>query len=242
MSNARFAACVAAALLAAALLTASTLTPPAPLPSPPIPLPGASSWADAIDNTYLPLEPGRVWVYSTLENGKSGTDSVEVLHETKSILGATAVVVRDRSYIGKALDEDSYDWYAQDAAGNVWYLGEDTREYRGGRIVSTAGSWEAGKYGAQPGIVMWARPSPGGPYRQEFRRGSAEDLARVVAANATVSAEGVTYQSCVQTEEWSPLEPGVKVQKFYARGVGLVRTRSVAGPHEEMTLLGVSRR
>ena len=44
--------------------------------------------------------------------------------------------------------EDTYDWYAQDADGNVWYLGEDTKEYDGGKLVGSKGSWEAGVDGA----------------------------------------------------------------------------------------------
>ena len=48
--------------------------------------------------------------------------------------------------------EDTFDWYAQDARGNVWYLGEDTKEYENGKVVSTKGSWEAGVNGARPAI------------------------------------------------------------------------------------------
>ena len=36
--------------------------------------------------------------------------------------------------------------------GNVWYLGEDSKEYEDGEVVSTAGSWEAGVGRAQAGI------------------------------------------------------------------------------------------
>jgi hypothetical protein len=57
--------------------------------------------------------------------------------------------------------EDTYDWYAQDKDGNVWYFGEDTKEFEGGQVVSTEGSWEAGKDGALPGIVMEADPRVG---------------------------------------------------------------------------------
>jgi len=68
-----------------------------------------------------------------------------VLRETKRVAGIDATVVHDRVSKRGAIVEDTYDWYAQDTAGTVWYLGEDTKEYRGGKIVSTAGSWQAAR-------------------------------------------------------------------------------------------------
>jgi hypothetical protein len=56
------------------------------------------------------------------------------------------------------LIENTFDWYAQDVCGNVRYMGEKTREYENGQVVSTEGSWEAGVDGAYAGIVM-----PGDP-------------------------------------------------------------------------------
>jgi hypothetical protein len=72
--------------------------------------------------------------------------------------------------------EDTFDWYAQDRFGNVWYIGEDTAEYDNGKVSSTRGSWEAGVGGAQPGVVMLAQPTVGERYQQEFLRGEAEDV------------------------------------------------------------------
>ena len=63
--------------------------------------------------------------------------------------------------------------------GNVWYLGEDTKEYENGKVVSTKGSWEAGVNGARGGLIMPAHPRPGMQYRQEYLAGEAEDKARV---------------------------------------------------------------
>ena len=189
-----------------------------------------------MDHPFFPLHPGTVLVYTTRAGADAGTDTFTVLRETKPILGAAATVVRDRTYEHGALAEDTDDWYAQDVAGNVWYLGEATKAYRAGRVVSTSGSWEAGRDGAVAGIVMWAAPRPGPAYRQEFRRGVAEDMARVLDVGARTTAAGTTYDGCVLTEEWSPLERGVRERKFYARGVGMVHMRTAEGPSEEMTL------
>ena len=69
-----------------------------------------------------------------------------------------------------ALVEDTYDWYVQDA-GNVWYLGEETKEYEHGKVVSTEGSWKAGVDGAQAGIIMPAEPRAERPSGRSTTRG-----------------------------------------------------------------------
>lgn len=229
-------------LPALALLLIVTIAPTrAPsLATPPIPLPGPAGWARTVNHPYFPLRPGTVMVYETRAGDHTGTDTVVVLGKPRMVMGIAAVVVRDRTYEAGTLAEEAFDWYAQDAAGNVWYLGEDTREYRSGKLVGTAGSWEAGKAGAQPGIMMWANPKPGPPYRQEFCYGIAEDIARVTDAGAWTTALGGTpYGSCVKTVNWTPLEPGVREEKLYARGVGMVRTKTVSGANEEMVLAKV---
>lgn len=202
------------------------------------PRPEPSGWAAEVDHPLLPLRPGSTYVYTTRPSAE-GMDSVTVTHETKVILGITATAVRDRTFHKGALAEESVDWYAQDRDGNVWYLGEDTKEWRDGKVVSTAGSWEAGKNGAQPGIMMKVRPRVGDTYREERRRGVAEDMARVLSLDEEVTVPSGKFQHCLMTEEWSPLDPGVREHKYYAPGVGLVLDRTVAGGNEEWSLVRV---
>ena len=80
-----------------------------------------------------------------------------VTSDTKLILGVPCTVVHDVVKVNGKITEDTYDWYAQDKHGNVWYFGEDTKSYDNGH-VSTEGSWEAGVDGAKPGIIMFANP------------------------------------------------------------------------------------
>jgi hypothetical protein len=208
------------------------------LPVPSVALPrDASAWAPDVTHPFFPLRPGTTWVYGS----KTGTlDSVTVTFERRKILGISAVVVRDREYHGKVLVEDTRDWYAQDVRGNVWYLGEDSRQYSKGRLSSTEGSWEAGQRGAQAGLIMPAKLRVGETYRQEFLRGEAEDVAKVIALDGSVVVPAGRYAGCVVTEEWSALEPDVREHKVYAKGVGLVRERTVEGGHGELVLLKVS--
>ena len=59
-----------------------------------------------------------------------------MLDERRPVMGIDAVVVHDTVSVAGEVIEDTYDWYTQDADGNVWYLGEETAEYEGGEVVS----------------------------------------------------------------------------------------------------------
>jgi hypothetical protein len=182
-----------------------------------------------IDNPYFPLMPGSRWVYDGQKAEGRERTVVEVTRDTKTILGISAVVVHDVVTKDGNVKEDTFDWYAQDRQGNVWYLGEDTKEYEDGRVVSTKGSWEAGVKGAQPGIIMNARPAPGSPYRQEYFKGQAEDYAQVLSTRESVSVPAGAYRDVVKTKDFTPLEPKLLEHKYYAPGVGVVQEITVKG-------------
>jgi hypothetical protein len=121
-----------------------------------------------IDNPYWPMAPGSRWVYREVDvDGSVQKVVVKVTNQTKRILGIDATVVHDVVTERGRLKEDTFDWYAQDDCGNVWYLGEDTKEYEKGKVVSTEGSWEAGVDGAQPGIIVAAPPRDRDAYPPE---------------------------------------------------------------------------
>jgi len=133
------------------------------------------------------------------------------------------VVVDDRVWAGGKLTEKTFDYYAQDKKGTVWYFGENSESYKDGKAVSTRGSWEAGKAGAKPGIIMQAHPKVGQTYRQEYLKGSAEDMAKVLDLNGSVKVPYRSFNHVLVTKEWSPLEPGVVAHKYYAAGGGDVK-------------------
>jgi len=182
-----------------------------------------------IDNPFLGFERGRTFTYEAETDEGLETIVVEVTHETKTILGVATTVVRDRVFLNDELIEDTFDWYAQDQEGNVWYFGEDTTEFENGEPVSTEGSWEAGVDGALPGIIMLAEPKPGMKYRQEFAVGVAEDMAQVKSLKAEVEVPFGPFEDCLETKEWTPLSPGGSERKIYAPGVGLVLELSTNG-------------
>ena len=191
-----------------------------------------------IDNQYLPLTPGTTLIYEgETEDGMERIE-VEVTHETKDILGVTCIVVRDTVRVDGELVEDTYDWFAQDKDGNVWYFGEDSKEYEDGE-VDPAGSWEAGVDGAKPGIIMKASPQVGDAYRQEYYEDEAEDMAEVLSLNESVSVAYGLFDNCLQTQEWTPLEPDVVENKYYAPGIGVVLEVTVVGESERVELIEV---
>lgn len=199
-----------------------------------------AAFVAGVDHRFLPLVPGTVHTYvGATEEGEERI-VVEVLHEPKTILGVAATVVRDRVYLDGELVEDTHDWFAQDRSGNVWYLGEEVRNYEDGVFANADGSWEAGRDGATAGILMGADPRIGDVYQQEHAEGVAEDMARVVSLKKTVSVPAGTYHGCLQTAEWTPLEPGAREFKFYAPGVGLVLEVAPRGGRERVELVSVS--
>lgn len=183
-----------------------------------------------IDNPWWPMPVGRRWVYSETDaDGGAKRVEVTVTDQTRSVAGITATVVHDQVTEGGDLVEDTFDWYAQDRDGNVWYLGEATQEFEGGKVVSTAGTWEAGVDGAQAGVIMPADPQVGMAYRQEFYAGHAEDAARVLSIDEWVEVPAGSFREVLLTHDHTPLTPDVLEYKLYARGVGPVLTLDVSG-------------
>jgi hypothetical protein len=190
-----------------------------------------------ISNPWLPLTPGAKWTYRVEESGNVTVVETTVTSDTKVILGITATVVHDQLTSNGAVIEDTYDWYAQDRAGNVWYLGEDTEEFVDGQVVSTEGSWEAGVDGAQAGIWMEADPQVGDIYRQEFYKGHAEDAEQIMAIGETQVVPAGTYQDLLVINDWTPLEADVLTTKYIARGVGVVLEVNTQGPPSRTELV-----
>ena len=187
-----------------------------------------------VDNPYFPLPVGRQWVY------REGDQRVEVTvtDRTKLIAnGVVARVVTDRVTRKRQPVEITEDYYAQDAKGTVWYLGEDTTEYEGGKPVSKEGSFEAGVDGARAGIIMPAHPRVGMRYRQELYKGHAEDKAKIVSLNERVRTPLRRYRHTLMTLETNPLEPDVLEAKFYARGVGIVLAVGMSGDTDREELV-----
>jgi hypothetical protein len=199
-----------------------------------------ANFVRTVDNRYWPLIPGTHYHYEGVRGRTPQTDDEVVLRQTKNIAGVQCTVVRDTvSEHGRPV-ERTFDWYAQDKQGNVWYMGEDSLELKNGHFVKASDSWQTGVNGAQPGIIMPANPQPGDEYRQEYYPpGQALDQAKVLRLNGSITVPYGAYTNVLVTSERSPLEPQTE-QKYYVPGVGELAERVVMGHHEEFQLVQVT--
>lgn len=199
-----------------------------------------ANFVGVIDNPYFPLPVGRTLVYTGIKDGQTQTDTVTVTDQKRVILGINTTVVSDVATHDGTLLEKTFDFYAQDEQGTVWYLGEDTTAFLPNGKTDTSGSFTAGVDGAQPGIIMEANPQIPDAYRQECYAGQAEDTAWVVATSGSVTVPYGKVRNVLTTLESTRLEPGAYDEKIYGPGIGIVSERSLTGPIEFAQLVSVS--
>ena len=185
-------------------------------------------------NPYFILTPGFTRIY------EEGDETITVTNttETIEILGVTCIVVRDIVSEDGVVIEDTVDWHAQDIYGNVWYFGEIAQNFEDGQLTDLDGSFKAGEEGAAPGISMKAMPQVGDAYRQEWALSEAEDLGEVLSIEASESSPAASCDgTCVQTRDFSPLDPEVNENKFYAPGIGVIVEYDTNAPEERGELV-----
>lgn len=200
----------------------------------------SANFVSTVDNPYFLLKPGTIYIYE----GKTelGNEHVEVTvsSEPKVIAGVTYAALTDVVMVDGQLEEGTVDWYAQDKQGNVWYFGEDTKEYKDGKVTGTQGTWEASVNGAKPGIIMKANPVVGDTYRQEYYKGEAEDMATVLSLADSAAVPVGSYSDKLVTNEWSALDnPPVFEHKYYAKGVGEILTQGFEGGGWKLKLVEI---
>jgi hypothetical protein len=197
-----------------------------------------------IDNPYFPLRPGDRRVYRKLDLDGSRIRVVETVTDRTKVIanGVRARVVHVVDTERGEMIEETFDWYAQDRAGNVWYLGEDTTFFENGMPVLRPDSWQAGVDGAYPGVVMPGRPRVGLRYRQESYKDVAQDRARILARGVQAEVPGRHFKRTLLVGESTPLEPKVLDLFFFAHGVGLVLAVEVSGGTERLELVRFERR
>jgi hypothetical protein len=184
----------------------------------------AADLSPDITNPLFPAPAGATWTYQAVSEDGTERTEISVEAEPVDVNGVAAREVRDTVYLDDEMIEDTRDWFAQDSAGNVWYLGEDTAEYENGMLVTTEGSWAWGENDALPGVIMLGEPQVGALYRQEFLADEAEDYGEVVALDQSVEVPAGSFTGCVKTRDRSAIEPAADEFKYYCPGVGTVLT------------------
>jgi hypothetical protein len=184
-------------------------------------------------NPYFMLPVGRKFVLEAeTEDGLERTE-IMIPGWTRTVMGVETLVYWDRVYLDGELIEDTRDYVAQHANGDVWYFGENVDNYEDGQLADHEGAWLAGVDGARPGILVKADAKVGDKYRQEYLAGEAEDAAEVVAVGEQVETPLGAVRDCIKTFEWSPLSPDTE-HKYYCRETGTVTLEvDLAGPETE---------
>lgn len=202
----------------------------------------ATDFVATIDNQYFPLRPGTTFTYVGTVEGAPARTVTQVTTDTKMIVGVRTTVVHDVLYVNDVRAEDTFDWYAQDRRGNVCYFGEDTKEFdeTGQNVISTEGSWETGKNGAEPGAIMLADPQRGDSYEQEHAEGVAEDQAMVVSVRKKVKVPYGSFTNVLLTRETTPLDPSDVSNKYYAPNVGTILDLAKKGGRERFELVSIT--
>jgi len=192
-----------------------------------------AAFSATIDNPYFPMTPGTRTIYQANTPDGPQRTTTEVTRDTKMIMGIATIVVHDTVSLGGKTTEDTFDWYAQDRDGSVWYFGEATKKLEDGS-ADTTGSFEAGVNSALPGIIMPVRPHVGDEYRQEYAKGVAEDTGAVVSLGGSESTPLTgPVSDLLVTKDTDLLDPTSPPEnKYYARGVGPILTTEPAGRDE----------
>jgi hypothetical protein len=226
-----------------------------------------------LTNPWLPLPEGSQYVHIAETDDECAVSVLDVLPPAGfEIKGVKIRTLWDREFIAEgecpedlstimAGDpvESTFDWYAQDLAGNIWYFGEhsvatdheecdhptDGVDPIIGLDGCLDGSWEAGKDiwlkvddpNVMEGIIMLADPRKGLFYFQEFWEDEAEDMGKILNFKTVESELLGTLKDCVVVKEWVPLSPGSVEHKYFCWGHGLVQVQGVAGGKTEWTYL-----
>jgi hypothetical protein len=170
-------------------------------------------------NPYFVLEAGHVQVLE----GDGGRLVITVLNETKTVDGVETRVVEERETDKDQLIEVSRNYFAISRRTNsIYYFGEDVDAYKGGKVTGHEGSWLAGLKGAKPGLWIPGEPLVRSRYYQEIAPGDAMDRGEVVSVTERMTVPAGTFVDVVKIEETTPLEPGTKEYKYFARGAGLI--------------------
>jgi hypothetical protein len=183
-----------------------------------------------VDNKWFPLRPGtQLWF-----RGSTREDGRRVVHRqvftvtdlTKVVAGVRTVIMWDRDYSEGELVEAELAFFAQDNGGNVWHLGEYPEEYENGKFVK-APAWLAGLKGAKPGIEMRTKPRRGTPsYSQGYAPPPINwvDNGKVHRTGIQTCVPAGCYRDVVVTREFETGKPDAFQEKYYAPGLGNIRT------------------
>jgi len=207
------------------------------------PPPDPAQFSRTVDN---PLFPASTLRFKSMRGTERDSESgrlvrvrveTRVLRRTHRVAGVPVLVVQDRDFEDGELVERTFDYFAEDRQGNVWYFGEDVDDLEDGRVVGHEGQWLAGRRGAKPGLFMPAAPAVGQTFEQEQAPGVAEDRSTILAVGIRMRTRAGTFRGCIKTRDFAPLDRLAET-KYYCPRVGLARQLDRRGGKVEVARFG----
>jgi hypothetical protein len=203
-----------------------------------------TDFSATITNPYFPLSTLGLKVIEGKETNEDGEVvktrlESKVLGETKVVAGVTVTVLEERAYEDGELIEVALDYFAQHKNGDVYYFGEAVDNYEDGVVINHNGQWLAGDGDNRPGVFMPADPKVDQTLQVEYAPGIAEDMATILSLTEKVETPAGTFENCLKTLDFTPLEPGLEEFKWYCPGAGQVKE---AGDDFEAVLVSIEKR
>jgi hypothetical protein len=198
-----------------------------------------------IDNKWFPLKPGTQFIWQG--HALDGEELIDrklvftVTDLTKDIGGVHTLVGWDRDFNNGVLAESELIFLAQDKAGNVRHFGQYVELYDEEKHLEGTTGWIAGYLeGAKTGILMQADPTVGTPtYSEGFAPAPYywDDVAKVIKAGQKTCVRAGCYSNVLVIQESEPTKPDAFQLKYYAPGIGNVRTGWAGEAEEEQETL-----
>lgn len=191
-----------------------------------------------INNPFMPISSLKQDILEGTEDGKKIRVERTLkpdIHKTFTLNGQTvdSLVYEDRAFMNGKLEEVAVDYFAQDDAGTVYYLGEEVTDYdENGKILPSgkAESWMTGVDTPVPGVVMPANPTVGTKFKCEDVSKTINESDEVMGIGETVTVVAGTFTDCIRVKEI--LDDGSIEYKWYAKGVGAVREMPQTGDEQ----------
>jgi hypothetical protein len=201
----------------------------------------ATTFVDPLSggNKWLPLKPGTQWVRegTTLIGKRAVTHKVisTVTDVVREIDGVQAVAVLDEEQGGGNI-EKSIDWLAQDAEGNVWWVGAITEQYHGGKSAGIDEAWTAGHGNTTRGVLVPADPSTHpSPWHMATAAGEKPTDAGYLRTQPKECVPFGCYENVVVIAEG--LKTDEVEDKYYAAGIGQIRNAPEKSHDEDVEKL-----
>lgn len=189
-----------------------------------------------ITNPYLPLAALKQDIIEGSEDGKKTRVERTLkpeIHKTFKVAGqkVDSLCMEDRIFVGGVLEEVALDYFAQDDAGTIYYLGEDVDEFdEHGKLAKhnpPDDAWLTGKDTPAPGVIMPAHPKVGDKFRSEDVSATIAETDEVVSLDESTTVPAGKFEHCLKMKE--TLADGAVEYKLYAPGVGVVRETPATG-------------